>query len=356
LFLAVIVLTVVAQVDYERYKSRVDGLQIKQVRSDRDNTALAKHQADMARASTEYEYADESLRMQLPKLNAATFSILPLLLANQIVLQNNLIGNLYTVLSQYSREQGYPDPPLDPEEVASIWDANFTPLRKEIESEVRFLKEGKAIHLPMRQEGQGSTLTGLGLRNRVMPGRRTSGNSGLPSLRGTSPRPGHTLPSTAEDGPPPYLASKPSLQSLNASKPRYGAVSPGLSPSPGPDAWGPRRTSTASHASSAGLSAPNGHSDYFDAKPRIASAASSASSANPAAGKKKPPPPPPKKVGSFHSEFVTAMYDFDGQSAGDLVFREGDRIRVIKKTNNSQDWWEGELRGQKGSFPANYCK
>jgi hypothetical protein len=50
------------------------------------------------------------------------------------------------------------------------------------------------------------------------------------------------------------------------------------------------------------------------------------------------------------------MYDFDGTNEGDLTFREGDRIRVIKKTNSSHDWWEGEVRGVKGSFPANYCK
>jgi hypothetical protein len=79
-------------------------------------------------------------------------------------------------------------------------------------------------------------------------------------------------------------------------------------------------------------------------------------SPNPAAGKKKPPPPPPKKIGSFQAEYVTAMYDFDGTNDGDLTFREGDRIKVVKKTASSQDWWEGELRGQKGSFPANYCK
>jgi hypothetical protein len=50
------------------------------------------------------------------------------------------------------------------------------------------------------------------------------------------------------------------------------------------------------------------------------------------------------------------MYDFEGQGEGDLSFREGERIRVTKKTSSSHDWWEGELRGMTGSFPANYCK
>lgn len=41
---------------------------------------------------------------------------------------------------------------------------------------------------------------------------------------------------------------------------------------------------------------------------------------------------------------------------GDLSFREGDRIKIVKKTQTDQDWWIGELGGIKGSFPANYCK
>lgn len=350
-------LTAAPQVDYERYKSRAEALQNKKTRSDRDTIALNKHEADLARATHDYELADEALRTQLPRLNAATFSLLPHLLANQIVLQNNLIGNLYTVLHQFSREQGYPDPPPELEEVVPVWDASYTPLRKEIETSFEVLKGGKAIHQPMRLPDKGETVTGLGIRNKVMPSRKASGSS-VPTVTRTSPRPGYTLPPPTEDtngdAPPLNLSNKPSISSLNATKPRMGAHSPGLSPSPGADQWG-RRTSTASYASSTGTSNTNGHDDYFG-RSRIPSTASSIASPNPAAGKKKPPPPPPKKIGSFHGEYVTAMYDFDGQGEGDLVFREGDRIRVVKKTNSSQDWWEGELRGQKGSFPANYCK
>jgi hypothetical protein len=71
-----------------------------------------------------------------------------------------------------------------------------------------------------------------------------------------------------------------------------------------------------------------------------------------AVSKKRPPPPPP----AARAAFVTAIYDFDGQGDGDLVFREGDRIRVVRKTQSTDDWWEGELRGVKGAFPANYVE
>lgn len=364
----------VLKVDYEKFKSRTESLQNKKERTDRQAGALAKHESDLAKATHAYEFADEALRTQLPRLNAATFSLLPHLLTNQIILQNNLIGNLYTVLNQYSHEQGYPDPPPEPEEVIPLWDSSFTPLRTELESSMELLRTGKAVHLPMRQPDKGATLTGLGLRNKVIPGRAPSassvpsvtttsprprqygGASPRPGYSATSPQPGFGIPPPADDGPPLNLSSKPSYSSLSASRSQVGGHSPNLAPSNASDHWG-RRTSTASHSSNGTntTTTTNGHDDYFG-RPRIPSAATSVVSLNPAAGKKKPPPPPPKKIGSFQSEYVTAMYDFDGLNDGDLTFREGERVRVIKKTNSSHDWWEGEVRGVKGSFPANYCK
>lgn len=272
------------------------------------------------------------------------------------MLQNNLIGNLYTVLHQYSHEQGYPDPPPEPEEVIPLWDSNFTPLRQEMETSLGLLKTGKAVHLPMRLPDKGETLTGLGIRNKVMPSRRASSNDSVPTITGGGrpARPSQTLSSTSESGPPISLSSKPSYSSLSASKPKIGS-SPHLSA--GQDMYG-RRASSTSQASSYS-NGTNGDS-YFNKIPSTASNGSTPggypSSPNPAAGKKKPPPPPPKKIGSFQSEYVTAMYDFDSLTPGDLNFREGDRIRVVKKTESSQDWWEGEIHGKKGSFPANYCK
>lgn len=73
-----------------------------------------------------------------------------------------------------------------------------------------------------------------------------------------------------------------------------------------------------------------------------------------AVAKKKPPPPPPRPGPG--AQYVTALYDFGGQSEGDLAFRERDRIRVVEKTDSTDDWWEGELRGVRGSFPANYVE
>ncbi|XP_051881109.1 SH3 domain-containing YSC84-like protein 1 isoform X2 [Pristis pectinata] len=51
---------------------------------------------------------------------------------------------------------------------------------------------------------------------------------------------------------------------------------------------------------------------------------------------------------------VTAIHSFEGQAPGDLSFNAGDKITVTSKTNSRFDWWEGQLQGNVGIFPANY--
>ncbi|XP_035255067.1 SH3 domain-containing YSC84-like protein 1 [Anguilla anguilla] len=51
---------------------------------------------------------------------------------------------------------------------------------------------------------------------------------------------------------------------------------------------------------------------------------------------------------------VTAMHPFAGQQPGDLSFNVGDKITVTTKTDSQYDWWEGQLHGRVGIFPANF--
>ncbi|XP_061643071.1 SH3 domain-containing YSC84-like protein 1 isoform X5 [Phyllopteryx taeniolatus] len=59
-------------------------------------------------------------------------------------------------------------------------------------------------------------------------------------------------------------------------------------------------------------------------------------------------------AGAGETLVVTAVHAFDGQQPGDLSFQPGDRITIITKTDNQYDWWEGQVGGRKGIFPANY--
>ncbi|KAJ3019295.1 hypothetical protein HKX48_002240 [Thoreauomyces humboldtii] len=52
--------------------------------------------------------------------------------------------------------------------------------------------------------------------------------------------------------------------------------------------------------------------------------------------------------------FVLALYDFDGAEEGDLVFKKDDKIEVVQRTEDANDWWQGKCKGVVGQFPGNY--
>ncbi len=211
------------------------------------------------------------------------------------------------------------------EDVIATWARDFKPVQQEVES-INSIARGKAVHQSMTlgddsRGRNGSTMTGLNIRN------------GLANRRGS-----HQVPSAQSVSPHPK--GRVSRISSNNSIPAFSSAG-GSSPEPEPHEYASPDYLTP--RSSYSTNAPAGSSaDYFQRG---------------AAQKKKPPPPPPKRIGfQPPALYAVALYDFDGQNQGDLRFNEGDQIKVLKKTDSTEDWWEGELRGTRGSFPANYCK
>lgn len=270
--------------------------------------------------------------------------------------QNALLGHYYTMLHTYCEEEGFPSPPPPMTDIISTWNTDFKLAQHELES-IPSIAGGKAVRQPLKMEDQKphGSLTGLNLRNGYAQRRSSSQVKTLkapvsPSISASS-GPAVSPGASEYDGPPtppdsstrPRISSVPSQTSLSLATPNYNQNAI-RSPSPGDVQT---------------IHAPAGpRSDYFsrDRLPSNTSMATTSSMASIAAGKKKPPPPPPKKRPSEQGIWVTALYEFPGQGEGDLSFREGDRIKVLKKTDSLDDWWEGELKGIKGSFPANYCK
>ncbi|KAL8682590.1 MAG: hypothetical protein Q9186_001363 [Xanthomendoza sp. 1 TL-2023] len=320
--------------DFEKYQSRVDKGRKDTKRSDKDNAALAKAETELYHATEEYSAADDHLRSRLPPVVTAAFSLLPHLLAAQIMTQNSLLAQCYTVLHEYCGEARFPSPPPAMSDIISTWDQTFRPIQKDVETGFAFLSNGKAVRQPMKQPdtNQGHSLSGLNIRNGYAQRRSSSQSSHLkpsaPLAIGAPPAsPTPSSPDSNTTYTRPRISSIPSQTSLSLATPNYTS-SDGPSPSPG------------DHSSSYAPAGPR--ADYFsrDRQPFTSSLASIA------AGKKKPPPPPPKRLPSVQREpCVVALYDFAGQGQGDLDFREGDRIRVVKKTDSTDDWWEGELKG-----------
>jgi len=53
---------------------------------------------------------------------------------------------------------------------------------------------------------------------------------------------------------------------------------------------------------------------------------------------------------------AVAMYDFNAVESGDLSFSKGDVIIITQKSDSSNDWWKGKIRGRQGIFPANFVE
>lgn len=341
------------KLDYERYQSRVDSGRHKNKPSDRDKATLTKAEQDLAMATEAYNSADEHLRQVLPPILVAVFSLLPYILAAQIEIQNTLLGHYYTSVYTYCSQEGFPNPAPPMDEVVRLWSDAFLPVQREVES-LSMIACGKAVRMPMALQDKPSN--GY-LSN---GNRRPSAHSAL-SARGHSPSPARKLPPSPEyDNKPTKISSSP-LPSGNfllspteqtpastspASSSVYQTPMSAFSPAgPNTDYFSrDRQASNTSHA----LATPSSMSSL---------ASSTATSTLPIGKKKPPPPPPPPRMNSQQNwNFVTALYDFGGQGEGDLVFKEGDRIRVLKQTESKDDWWQGELKGVKGAFPANYCE
>lgn len=62
------------------------------------------------------------------------------------------------------------------------------------------------------------------------------------------------------------------------------------------------------------------------------------------------PPPLPAKEEAV--KYVRAMYSLDTAVEGELNFKEGDQIQVLKE--DPSGWWDGKLNGRVGKFPSNY--
>ncbi|KAL4972747.1 hypothetical protein BDW66DRAFT_143597 [Aspergillus desertorum] len=49
-----------------------------------------------------------------------------------------------------------------------------------------------------------------------------------------------------------------------------------------------------------------------------------------------------------------ALYTFDADQDGDLGFKKGEIITILKRTEKKEDWWTGRIGDRVGIFPANY--
>lgn len=65
------------------------------------------------------------------------------------------------------------------------------------------------------------------------------------------------------------------------------------------------------------------------------------------------PSPPPRARSQSHVGTALALYEFTGQEDGDLSFKKGDRIDILRKPPG-EEWWVGRIGLRQGILPKNY--
>ncbi|KAJ5134745.1 hypothetical protein N7526_006110 [Penicillium atrosanguineum] len=351
--------------DFERYQSKVDSLMTKGKRNDRDNANLAKANSDFAVAKEAYVAADDDLRRRLPTLISLLFSLAPYFLRAQVEIQNRMLAHYYTVLHTYCEEEGLPSPSPPMDQVIQEYELANNQAKDDIES-LNCLAQGKAIRQsdPNNPENKrpsvGSKRPSLTSRPSLASIKsHASSTSGFSISAARKPSFAPPMPGNKPCGTE-YRSVSPTSSYMTARGSVSLASSSGTSPLPsGDDYYEPSMPAPSPMPSPYHQPVSHVPVSMSPAGPKIDHMQYTTNLRNPStqditsaiAAKKKRPPPPPRGA-----SFVTALYDFNGHQNGDLVFHEGDRIKIVTKTQSTDDWWEGELRGKKGQFPANYVE
>lgn len=62
------------------------------------------------------------------------------------------------------------------------------------------------------------------------------------------------------------------------------------------------------------------------------------------------------KKASLGADQAIAKFTFDADQPGDLGFKKGEVITILKRTDNETDWWTGRVGDREGIFPSNYVE
>ena len=93
---------------------------------------------------------------------------------------------------------------------------------------------------------------------------------------------------------------------------------------------------------------PNETFDSFGSR-RSTTYNESAKPSRPTAPKPKFTPRP--TAGSIEKNQAVALFTFDAAQPGDLGFKKGEIITIVKRTQSETDWWTGRIGDREGIFP-----
>ncbi|CAN8106502.1 unnamed protein product [Discula destructiva] len=312
------------QLDYDRHRLTLKKLQDKKDRSAKDEKAMWKAENDCEAATHDYNYFNDLLKEELPKLFVLESEFIKPLFQSFYYMQLNIFYTLHEKMQQC--DIGYFDLTRDIEEA-------FHAKRGDIQEQAEKLSIVKFKTTGQRRPPKYGPKPTLG--SSTQPAGLLTQGTGTSDDTAAS---GYGSPAPSSSAAAAPLRSSLSLRE----KPRPSDI----------------QTAGGGHAYSNSLDKPPPpYSAGLSSPPLTSPKPGSLAAA--AAAKAKPPPPKPKPSrlsGAPPVETVTALYDYSAQAEGDLSFRAGEVIEIVSRTQNENEWWIGKLQGRQGQFPGNYVK
>ncbi|KAI4261472.1 MAG: hypothetical protein L6R42_003328 [Xanthoria sp. 1 TBL-2021] len=283
------------QLDYDRHRAALKKIQDKKEKTLKDEKALYKAEMEVEQATQDFDYFNDLLKDELPKLFHLEREFIRPLFQSFYYMQLNVFYTLHERMQ--SIDIGYFNLTHD---IEDAFEMKRGDIKDQVEglSIVKFKATGGKR--PGSKYGPGANRPAIeGPSSRLaIEGRKSSDASSTRSRRQTL---------DMNSPPPPYTSSFAN-----------GESSMGRANSTG-GAWG---------------------------------AAAKAKGAAP-----PPPKPKPARLGAAPAvEKAEALYDYEAQAAGDLSFSTGDIIEITQRGASENEWWTGKLDGREGQFPGNYIR
>ena len=276
------------QLDYDRHRATLKRIQDKKDKTLKDEKALYKAETDVEQATQDFEYFNDLLKDELPRLFALEREFIRPLFQSFYYMQLNVFYTLHERMQ--SIDIGYFNLTLDIEEA-------FEAKRGDIQAQAEALSIVKFKTTGQRRPPK------YGGGRLALEGRQQQ------QLAIEGPKPSSTVSrrSTLDTGgsPPPYSAT------------------------------------AATNGENSIIRAHSTGSNWSDAAKKKG-----------AAPPPPKPKPSRLSGAPAAVNRAQALYDYEAQAAGDLSFSTGDVIEVTEKGATENEWWTGALDGRSGQFPG----
>ncbi|KAI9496146.1 hypothetical protein BDB00DRAFT_882178 [Zychaea mexicana] len=291
-------------IDYDRHRSALNKLKVKEERSFNEEKQIFKVETQFETATQDYEYLNDMLKQELPRFFHMKAQFIEPVFENFYYLQCKIYGMIYARCYELinSNTQHFTTHEMSVVD-GFEWRRSQRDMRAEVEN-LDLLKSGGKAWL---SASGGSNNSKLSLKERA-------------AMR--------------QQEQQQYNNDGDGYASSSAPPPAYGAAG-GTTIDATPMAYGSKENTSYSSPSYANT---NNNNTYHQRS----------------TSRSGPSPPPPPPIANKASAYVVALYDYDAQADGDLSFRKDDKIELIERTADENDWWTGRLRGVTGIFPGNY--